>query len=1080
MSKPAEEFIEFQTNPEKLEGLGQDALYQAYASKSADWHKRMTRQLLRKVDLHLLPFLILMYLLNFLDRNNLSQARLGTLEEDLGMKGTDYNLATSILFVGYLLMQLPSNLLLTRVRPSLFLGIAMGIWGAISACQATTHSFAGLVVSRFFLGFVEAPFFPGAVMLMSSWYTRQELSHRIAWFYAGSSLANAFGGLIGAGVLGNLHDAHGIAGWRWLFIIEGCITVGVSVVAAFMLPNYPATTSWLDASEQSYAQWRLVADAGEADDTNTGSMKEALYLVFTDKRIYLFILLQHTSLLAQNFQYFFPTIVQTLGYDNIITLLITAPVWIATFLVSLVVTWTSGRTNDRGIHIIALMMVSVIGCIICTATTNIGAKFFGMFLMPMGAVSAYQIIIAWVANSFPRPLVKRSAAIAIANMLGNTASIYGSYMWPSSSGPRYIPGGGATAGVAFLVAVLAFIIRMVHALRDWNSSTMLPGPYHRESRDRPEDGTSYLIISSDKRPARVVHQSPLAWLLASKWEAEDKSKKAPKAPPIRSQESWTGIVRTVRDYATGTDPRDDYEPILGSLPDEETERQAHGVAEIEALATGWSTRTLYTGYALIVGGVGRLPIAMMIDIWGRPEGFGVTVALCTIGLMLMAACRNIETYVAAQIIYWLGYNGMDYVLHVFLSDTTDLVNRAFVYGVAGTPYIVTTFLGPAAAQQFYSQGALWWGFGIFAIVTPIVSAPLLGLLWSARRKARTAGLIRKEESGRTWLQSVQHYFTQFDTIGLVLITAAFVMILLPLTLASSHDSMWSSSLADRWRSPEIIAMLFIGCACVVGFVYWERFGATVCFVPFSRLKDRTLLGACLLSATMFASFYSWDLYLSSYLQVVFNTSIRDTGYIYNIYTIGTCFWSVPLGLFIRRVGRLKWIALAAMPLTFLGTGLMLHFRSPDSHLGSVIMCEVFKAIAGGTLVICQQMAAMATGGHETIAVSFALVGLFSKIGTGVGSAVSGAIWTSTVPHYLREALPVDKKHKAAELYGSIATVLSYPIGTPERDATIYAYGVAQKRMLVAGISILPAAVFAILMWEDIRLKKTRQVRGNVF
>ncbi|PLB47369.1 putative transporter [Aspergillus steynii IBT 23096] len=588
----------------------------------------------------------------------------------------------------------------------------------------------------------------------------------------------------------------------------------------------------------------------------------------------------------------------------------------------------------------------------------------------------------------------------------------------------------------------------------------------------------------------------------------------------RSRQAWNGIVRTVRDYAAGIDPRDDYEPIVGSLPDEETERRAHGVAEIEALATVWSTRTLHTGYALvfliffvnsfqqettgslspyafsaftdhslisttnvltsIVGGVARLPIAMMIDIWGRPEGFGITVVLCTIGLMLMAVCRNIETYVAAQIIYWLGYNGMDYVLHVFLSDTTDLVNRAFVYGVAGTPYIVTTFLGPAAAQQFYTQGALWWGFGVFAIVTPIVTAPLLALLCSARRKARTAGLIHREESGRTWMQSVQHYFTQFDTIGLVLITAAFVLILLPLTLASSQDSMWSSSLADRWKSPDVIAMLFLGCACVVGFVYWERFGATVCFVPFSRLKDRTLLGACILSATMFASFYSWDLYLSSYLQVVFNTSIRDTGYIYNIYTIGTCLWSVPLGLFIRRVGRLKWIALAAMPLTFLGTGLMLHFRSPDSRVSSVIMCEVFKAISGGTLVICQQMAAMATGGHETIAVSFALVGLFSKIGSGVGSAISGAIWTSTVPRYLRDALPADKKHKAAELYGSIATVLAYPIGTPERDATIYAYGVAQKRMLIAGISILPVAVFAILMWEDIRLKKTRQVRGNVF
>jgi hypothetical protein len=80
----------------------------------------------------------------------------------------------------------------------------------------------------------------------------------------------------------------------------------------------------------------------------------------------------------------------------------------------------------------------------------------------MGAVSAYQIIIAWVANSFPRPLVKRSAAIAVANMIGNTASIYGSYMWPSSSGPRYIPGGSATATIAFLVAVISFVIRLVH------------------------------------------------------------------------------------------------------------------------------------------------------------------------------------------------------------------------------------------------------------------------------------------------------------------------------------------------------------------------------------------------------------------------------------------------------------------------------------------------------------------------------------------------------------------------------------------------------------------------------------------
>ncbi|KAJ5898756.1 hypothetical protein N7495_003500 [Penicillium taxi] len=462
MNKSSAEHIESRENNEKESLATQDALYQVYASKSPEWHQKMTGKLLRKVDLHLLPFLILMYLLNFLDRNNLSQARLGSLEADLGMKGTNYNLATSILFVGYLLMQLPSNLLLTRIRPARFLGVTMAIWGVISCCQAAVHSFSTLIVCRFFLGFVEAPFFPGAIMLMSSWYTRQELSHRIAWFYSGSSLANAFGGLIGAGVLGSLDGAHGLAGWRWLFIIEGSITVGVSILAAIFLPNYPATTSWLDEQEQGYAQWRLMHDTGEADDATSTGIKDALSLVFSDKRIYLFILLQHASLLSQNFQYFFPTIVQTLGYNNIETLLITAPVWVATFLVSLLVTWTSGKTNDRSIHIICLMLISVAGGVIMTATTNIGAKFFAMFLMPMGAVSAYQIIIAWISNSFPRPLVKRSAAIAIANALGNTSSIYGSYMWPSSSGPRYIPGGSGTAAIAFLVAILAMVIRLVH------------------------------------------------------------------------------------------------------------------------------------------------------------------------------------------------------------------------------------------------------------------------------------------------------------------------------------------------------------------------------------------------------------------------------------------------------------------------------------------------------------------------------------------------------------------------------------------------------------------------------------------
>lgn len=219
-TKPSLELKEDATQSKAFKAATDNAeLVAHFESQDEEWVKQADKKLLRKIDARLLPTMVFMYLLNFLDRSNLAQARLGTLEEDLGMKGTDFNLATSIFFVGYLLMQLPSNMLITRLRPSIYLGTACCLWGVVSTCNAAVHDFKSLIVVRFFLGFVEAPFFPGAIFLMSSWYTRAELTRRIAWFYSGNALANMFGGLVGAAVLGNLHNSMGIAGWRWLFII---------------------------------------------------------------------------------------------------------------------------------------------------------------------------------------------------------------------------------------------------------------------------------------------------------------------------------------------------------------------------------------------------------------------------------------------------------------------------------------------------------------------------------------------------------------------------------------------------------------------------------------------------------------------------------------------------------------------------------------------------------------------------------------------------------------------------------------------------------------------------------------------
>lgn len=148
------EKIEQDRPPSPLAGGEEKGYVQHFENQDGTWRKDRETRLLRKIDIHLLPFLIVMYLLNFLDRSNLAQARQGSLEKDLKMSGTDFNLATSILFVGYLLMQLPSNMLITRVRPSIYLSCAMTLWGVVSTCNSAVHNFTSLVLVRFFLGFV--------------------------------------------------------------------------------------------------------------------------------------------------------------------------------------------------------------------------------------------------------------------------------------------------------------------------------------------------------------------------------------------------------------------------------------------------------------------------------------------------------------------------------------------------------------------------------------------------------------------------------------------------------------------------------------------------------------------------------------------------------------------------------------------------------------------------------------------------------------------------------------------------------------------------------------------------------------
>ncbi|KAM0818154.1 putative Major facilitator superfamily (MFS) profile domain-containing protein [Seiridium cardinale] len=414
-----------------------------------DAYKALEKKLVRRIDWRLMPVLVVMIVLNYLDRQALPNARVQGIEEDLGLEGDDYNVAISVLFAGYIALQIPSNMLLTRVRPSIYLPVCMALWGAVSACTAAVKDFHGLVVCRFFLGFLEAPFFPGALFLLSSWYTPKELATRTAVLYTGSLLSGGFGGLVGAGVQYGLDGVHGLYAWQWLFILEGSVTVFLSLLSIFLLPDFPTTTRWLSDQERAIATHRLNKHSGSQDEER-GPILHGVKLAVADYKVWLLATIVITKTTAAAVTSFIPTLVATFKYSSVQSLLMVAPPYVFAAIAAMAISISSDRFSERYLHLVIPLAVGMVGYIIAASTTTLAPRYFSLFLMLGGVYGSFNVTYAWISSTLPRPLEKRAAAFAFTNMVGNFAQIYSPYMYNSSTGPRYLP--AMTANTVFVFA----------------------------------------------------------------------------------------------------------------------------------------------------------------------------------------------------------------------------------------------------------------------------------------------------------------------------------------------------------------------------------------------------------------------------------------------------------------------------------------------------------------------------------------------------------------------------------------------------------------------------------------------------
>ncbi|RKF53669.1 MFS transporter prlL [Golovinomyces cichoracearum] len=442
-----------------------------------------------KIDRRLIPMVVIMYIMNHLDRGNIAAARLAGLPEDLNLKGSEFQLAVSILFAGYMLMQIPSNLFLNKIgKPALHLPCCMLIWGLISACMAASQNFYSLFICRLLLGFAEAAYFPGCLFYLSCWYTRKELSFRTAIFYSGSIISGAISGLVSSGVTAHMDGYKGLRAWRWLFILEGITTVIVASLSFIILPNFPRTTSWLTHEEQELAMWRLQEDVGggKLADESKQSFFTGLKMACTDVKIYVLMVLIYGFAASSSVVTFFPTVVKTLNYNRVKTLLLTTPPFALAVVTTYLNAWHADRSNERFYHIVIPLSIALVSFIINIAVTSIGARYFSMIIMLPSIFSGQVVALSWVSNCIPESPAKRAAALAVINSVANSALVYTSFMYYDKAAPHYFLAMGYNGSMVFFSFVAAVVMRkiLINLNRQHEENEISSSPTIGISRDR--------------------------------------------------------------------------------------------------------------------------------------------------------------------------------------------------------------------------------------------------------------------------------------------------------------------------------------------------------------------------------------------------------------------------------------------------------------------------------------------------------------------------------------------------------------------------------------------------------------------
>ncbi|RYN86105.1 putative transporter [Alternaria tenuissima] len=462
---------------EKHEEVQREYLEQDESAETIE-NKKKEDALRRKLDCFVAPVMMMLMLISYLDRGNIGFAATQGMTTDIGLKGSELNTAVSVFYIFYILAEFPTSLLVKRLQFNRVIPTITFCWGITCLCTGFVQSFAGLVTTRIFLGFFEGCLFPAMTLFLCNWYTREELGIRIAYLFIASALSGAFGGLIAFGIL-YMNGVAGWSGWRWLYVIEGIITVIWAFCCIFLVPKSFETAYFLNDEEKTLMRQRAHRTQAYSDSEGSGHYGKAdIKEAAKDIKSWVHGLIQIAVVtILYGFGTFLPIIIRN-GF-NFSTkqaqyLVIPVNVWGA--IVYAIGAYLSDRYQTRFLPLILMAPIGITGYAILLSPVSPYVQYFATYLIATACFLCTGGNITWLsANCAPDG--KRAASLGILLTLTNVGGVVSGQIYQSNAAPKY------TLGHAWSLGCLAFawcgwwIIRAIYKRREKRKDAKLARAY---------------------------------------------------------------------------------------------------------------------------------------------------------------------------------------------------------------------------------------------------------------------------------------------------------------------------------------------------------------------------------------------------------------------------------------------------------------------------------------------------------------------------------------------------------------------------------------------------------------------------